>query len=304
MATTLHADDGDAIRVLSWRPEADAKERAVIQLLHGLGEHASRYERFAKACNARGLVVVAHNHRGHGDRSGMAGHYADRDGWDKLISDALLVRRHIRDSFPNLPIVLFGHSMGSYIAQSFVMRHAEDVALLILSGSTYAPRSQLQLFRAIAAILGIFGRRRKSGLLDKMGFGAFNKPFLPARTDFDWLSRDESEVDEYVEDPLCGGLFTNQLWLDLMGGLLEITSTKAIRSVPADLPILILGGERDPVGGERGLSRLADVYRQAGHENLTLKIYQDGRHEMLNEINRDEVTRDIIDWILRQQGHS
>jgi len=291
----LKADDGHEIRTRAWNPVARAPD-VVIQVLHGLGEHAARYGRFASACNAAGYAVVAHDHRGHGDSPGLHGHFADRGGWDKVIGDVLQVQQWLSECYPRVPVVLLGHSMGSYIAQSFAMRHPGGFARLILSASTWASRGELRAARAIAGLLSIFGSRKTSTLLNTMGFGTFNRRFEPARTEFDWLSRDPAEVDKYVNDPLCGGLFTNRLWYDLTGGLLEITRLAAVARVP-DLPILILGGQLDPVGGEKRLVQLADVYRRTGHAAVTLKIYEGGRHEMLNETNRDAVTADILAWI-------
>ena len=300
LTADLLADDGRLIPVYAWRPQPGNKPKAVIQIFHGLGEYAARYERFANACTQLGLAVVAHDHRGHGESAQCAGHYADRDGWNKVIEDASRVNRKIKEDLPGIPLVLLGHSMGSYIAQSFVMRQPDSVTMLILSASTLARRSEVRLGHTVASLLALFGGKKKSSALNGMGFDAFNKPFEPARTEFDWLSRDNEEVDRYIADPLCGGLFTNALWRDLTGGLLEITATGAVALVPRDLPILITGGEKDPVGGAKGLTRLADAYRQTGHRNLTLKIYEGGRHEMLNETNRDEVTADIINWIQSQ----
>jgi len=184
------------------------------------------------------------------------------------------------------------------------MRHGGNNAALILSASTLASQGELRIGHAIAKFLALVsGRRKVSKFLNQMGLGKFNNKFKPSRTEFDWLSRDKDEVDRYVADPLCGGLYSNQLWHDLTGGILEITLETAIRSVRADLPILIMGGECDPVGGQRGMTRLADTYRDTGHDNLTLTIYPQGRHEMLNETNRDEVTMDVIDWINLQLGN-
>jgi alpha-beta hydrolase superfamily lysophospholipase len=270
---------------------------AIIQILHGLGEHAPRYARFAQACNSKGLAVVAHNHRGHGASEGL-GHFADIDGWEKVIGDVLQVRQDIAIQYPKLPVILLGHSMGSFVAQSFVMRHGGDIAALVLSGSTLAPRFDLRISHLAAKLTSIIGgKRQRSALLNYMGLGKMNKRFEPARTGSDWISRDEEEVDRYVADPFCGGVFSNQLWFDLTGALLKITSKAAIQSVPSELPILILGGASDPVGGIRGLRKLAEAYRATGHDHLTLTIYPGGRHEMLNETNRDEVTADIIHWV-------
>ncbi len=293
----LHAPDGHEIHTHMWSP-VDPVSR-VIQILHGLGEHAARYERFAHAAASRGCAVCVHDHRGHGPHTGEIGHFADDSGWALLVADALLVQDYSRERFAEAPLVLLGHSMGSYVAQSFAMYYGDRLSALILSASTWASRLQLWPALALAHIeawrLGIRG---KSALLDKLGFGAFNKRFAPARTALDWLSRDATEVDKYIADPLCGGPFSCGLWLDLFGGLVDIYSDNALARVPAGLPMLITGGECDPVGGERGMTRLAMHYAQTGHQRISVKIFPDGRHEMLNEANRDEVTANWLDWIV------
>lgn len=292
----LPADDGHRIHAQIWQPERTAT--GIVQVLHGMGEYANRYERFAHAAAQRGYALCIHDHRGHGGHGGTAGHFGDDDGWQRLISDALVAHDFARERFPDTPISLFGHSMGSYIAQHFAMHYGNRLAALILSASTWRTRIGLVpawlLARMEALRLGVRGN---SPLLHKLGFGDFNRRFRPARTAFDWLSRDEAEVDRYAADPLCGGPYSCGLWLDLIGGLLEISSDHAITRVPADLPILITGGEADPVGGERGMTRLAMHYAQTGHQRISVKIYPDGRHEMLNETNRDEVTGNLLDWI-------
>jgi alpha-beta hydrolase superfamily lysophospholipase len=189
--------------------------------------------------------------------------------------------------------------MGSYIAQSYLIEHTPDIASLILSASTWPPRAALTLGAALARIeVWRLGPHQSSALLDRLGFGNFNKAFHPARTAFDWLSRDEAEVDTYIADPFCGGPYMAALWSDLMTGLRGIASDKALQRIASDLPILITGGEDDPVGGDKGMGQLAMHYAQTGHNRLKVKIYPQGRHEMLNDIVRDEVTRDWLDWIL------
>jgi len=291
----LRAEDGRDIPLHTWLPEGEPD--AVVQVLHGLGEHAGRYARFAAAATGANLAVVAHDHRGHGRHPAVRGHFADRHGWDLVLGDVLAVNGRIAAQFPGRPLILLGHSMGSFIAQAFLMRHPGQADRLILSGSSFGKRGEMHMAHALAAVLSAFGGRRRSALLDALGFGAFNRPFRPARTDYDWLSRDEAEVDRYLADPLCGGRFTNRLWHDLTGGLLEITSAIAVGRIPAELPVLIVGGQRDPVGGERRLEKLAAVYRETGHGDVTLRVYPDARHEMLNEINRDAVTTDVLCWI-------
>jgi alpha-beta hydrolase superfamily lysophospholipase len=293
----LTANDDHHISVYDWWADDDSMPAAVIQVLHGLGEHALRYEGFATACNERGIAVVAHNHRGHGSLENF-GHFADNDGWDKVIADVLQVRQDIATRYPKVPVILMGHSMGSYIAQCFVMRHGGNNAALILSASTLRSRAELKNGHMAARVFAkLSGKRRVSPLLNNLALGKLNDPFGPARTGYEWITRDETEVDEYVADPLCGGRYSNQLWSDLTGCLLEISTTTAIEAVRADMPILILGGSADPLGGQTGLTRLAETYRQSGHDDVTLTIYPDGRHEMLRETNRDEVMNDIIDWV-------
>ena len=292
----IKADDGHVIHVRTWRPDVPAS--GVVQLLHGLGEHVDRYARFARACCDRGLALVAHNHRGHGPECDQYSYFSARDGWRLVQTDALAVHNDLKSRFDGLPVILFGHSMGSFIAQAFVMNFATPLAGLALSGSDWPSKLQLIPGKIVALLEGWrLGRHDYSPLLDKMGFGSFNKAFEPGRTGYEWLSRDDAEVDKYVADEYCGGPFTCGLWLDLLGGVSEVASEASLQRIASDLPILILGGEDDPVGGDRGLGKLALHYAQTGHSRLTVKIYPGGRHEMLNETNRDDVTADILDWM-------
>jgi alpha-beta hydrolase superfamily lysophospholipase len=293
---TLVAADGHDIHTQLWAPEG--RSSCVIQILHGLGEHSDRYARFAAKVVERGFAVCVHDHRGHGKHADELGHFAGSCGWRQLVTDSEAVSDYIRQEFAGTPIVLLGHSMGSYVAQTFALQCGSRLSGLILSASTWPSRLQLVPARLLAHIEALrLGARGKSGLLHKLGFGNFNKPFEPARTELDWLSRDEAEVDKYVSDPLCGGPYSCGLWLGLLSGLFGVASDKAISHVPSDLPILISGGESDPVGGDPGMTRLAMHYAQTSHQRLKVKIYAGGRHEMLNETNRDEVTADWLDWV-------
>ncbi len=293
----LRAADGHDIQVQIWRPIEAATQ--VIQILHGLGEHAERYSRFAAAATARGCVVYCHDHRGHGKHADQLGYFGSDDGWNRVIADVDTVRQEIRDKHADLAVALIGHSMGSYIAQSYLIKHSPNISSLILSASTWPSRPLLLLASALAKIEGWrLGAHRNSALLQRLGFSNFNKPFHPSRTNSDWLSRDEAEVDRYIADPLCGGPYTAALWSDLTAGLFSIGSDSALQRIAGDLPILITGGEDDPVGGDKGMGELAMHYAQTGHNRLTTKIYPQGRHEMLNDIVRDEVTQDWLDWIL------
>lgn len=297
---TLQGADATPVHVYRWHPDDGAGNGDAIQIIHGLGEHAARYRRLAGHLTDAGFLVAAHDQRGHGRTSenGIPGHFGDTDGWQRILDDVAAVRAELRQLRPAGRHILLGHSMGSYVAQSYLLRHPHEADALVLSGSTFASRGQLRVFRIVAAIERFRqGRRGRSPILEKLSFGAFNKEFRPNRTEFDWLSRDHDEVDRYIRDPLCGGRSTNQLWRDLTGGLLEISAVAALRRLPHDLPVLILGGDMDPVGGAKGLGRLFEAYREAGLVRTALKLYPDGRHEMFNETNRDEVTRDLVTWL-------
>ena len=295
----LQSSDQHTIHGTHWRTPGPV--RGVIQIFHGLGEHRARYARFATLAASRGLAVIAHDHRGHGPHADFPGHFSNRDGWRLLTEDGLRVNDMAGDQYPGIPIVLLGHSMGSYLAQTFAMEHGYRLTALALSASTWPDRVLIFGGRVIAKIESWrIGIRGKSALLDKLGFGNFNRPFAPARTNFDWLSRDASEVDAYVADPYCGGPYSCGLWRDLLGGLRGIASDDALRRIRPELPILVTGGSDDPVGGERGLTELAMHYARTGHTSLTCKIYPGGRHEMFNEINRNDFCADVLDWVEKQ----
>ena len=292
----LESGDEHTIHGTDWRPKDGP--RAVIQLLHGLGEYHERYTRFARLAAEQGYAVVAHDHRGHGAHATEMGYLADRDGWGKLIEDSRIVAGYIDARYGKSRRILLGHSMGSYVAQAYTMRYPDSVNALVLSASTWPDRKELKAARWLARLECVrLGRHGRSPILHKKGFGNFNKPFEPARTALDWLSRDERQVDAYIADPLCGGPFTNALWADLTAGLQTIADITALQRIPADMPILLTGGSNDPIGGVKGISLLARRYKQMGHVHVTSQIYDGGRHEMFHELNRDKFMREILAWI-------
>ena len=294
---TVAGDGGYKIQTQLFVP--DATPIGIIQVTHGLGEHIDRYARFAARANERGFIVIGHDHRGHGDHGDERGYFAPKDGWRLVVDDILRVQKYAEERFPGLPITLVGHSMGSFFAQYFAMIHGGRLSAVVLSASTWPSRPLAFAGNLLARLVCFFrDERSESPFLDKLGFGSHNKRFEPARTKLDWLSRDEAEVDKYIADPRCGGPFTAGLWRDLTSLLLRLGSDEAVNRIPSDLPILITGGSNDPVGGEDGMGELALHLAQTMHSRIKVKIYPDGRHEMLNETNRDEVMADWLDWIV------
>ncbi|MCF5544941.1 MULTISPECIES: alpha/beta hydrolase [Pseudomonas] len=294
----LTANDRSRLYVNQWLPDGPAK--AMIMLSHGMAEHSGRYARLAEALCAAGYGLYALDQRGHGRTAdeGTLGLYAEKDGWNKVVGDLASLNQHIGQQQPGLPIILLGHSMGSYIAQAYLLHHSASLDGAILSGSNFQP---VALYRAAGVIARLErarqGLRGRSALIDFLSFGSFNKAFKPNRTAFDWLSRDPLEVDKYINDPLCGFRCTNQLWIDLLGGLQQISKASNLAQIDPGLPIMVMGGECDPVSEGKRLKSLAHALREAGCQNLQLTIYPQARHEVFNETNRDEVTADVLKWL-------
>jgi alpha-beta hydrolase superfamily lysophospholipase len=210
--------------------------------------------------------------------------------------DLWQLNQRIRAEHPQAPIVIFGHSLGSFMVQQFISDHGDAVVAAVLSGSNGKPPAIAALGRFVAQLERLrAGAHGKSRLLQREVFGAFNKPFQPARTAFDWLSRDSAEVDMYVADPLCGFDSQVQIFIDILRALPDVASTARQNRIPKDLPIYIVRGSRDSVGSN--IDQLLAAYRAAGLRRVTYRIYPEARHETLNEINRDEVTRDLIAWL-------
>jgi alpha-beta hydrolase superfamily lysophospholipase len=292
----FRADDGQSILARRWLPEEG--HRGVVQIAHGLTEHSARYARLAAALNAAGYAVYASDHRGHGPKAAAAdlGHFADEGGWDKVVGDLWALNRRIAAEQPGRPIIFLGHSLGSFLGRGFIAQHSDALAGAVLSGSSGKPPAIATLGRLIAREERLrLGKRGKSQLLIQMWFGDFNKPFKPARTAFDWLSRDEKEVDAFVADPLCGFPFTTQLAIDVLDALPRVTSRQSLAPIRKDMPIYVFSGERDPVGAN--IQGLIGDLEAGGFTRLTTRIYPGARHETLNETNRDEVTRDLIAWL-------
>jgi alpha-beta hydrolase superfamily lysophospholipase len=277
--------DGRRLAGYRWAPQDDQTTAGVVVLVHGMGEHIRRYDHVADALTSQGFVVYGHDHRGHGSSLAAAdepGHLG-RNGWRALVDDLNLVVAQARSDHPELPVAMVAHSMGSFAAQQFLLDHGSSVDAVALTGT--------------AAVDLLEPALDLSGDLE---LSAFNTPFQPARTDFDWLSRDESIVDAYIADPLCGfGIDTASL-KDMFAGARRLTDPAQVARIPRDLPLYVAVGSKDPVNaGLTLLWALVDRYRTAGLDDVTVRVYDDARHEILNEINRAEVIDDLLQWLRR-----
>jgi len=299
---TFKAGDGTQIYTYQWMPDDSIAVQGAVQIAHGMAEHAGRYERFAGALNQAGYVVYANDHRGHGKTAGSPenmGYFSDENGWIKVVQDMHTLTNIVKKEFPGKPVFLFGHSMGSFLARHFAMLYGGEIQGLILSGTAGDPGVLGKIGLFIAKLdARLHGKKAPSPIMNKLSFGAYNNAFKPNRTDYDWLSSDNVEVDQYINDPWCGAVFSAGFFCDMLEGIAYINKKENIAKIPKDLPIYIFSGEKDPVGAHtRGVTQVYNALKNAGITDITLKFYKDGRHEMLNEINRREVFKDVIAWL-------
>jgi alpha-beta hydrolase superfamily lysophospholipase len=298
-AHTLTVADGHTMHYYRWLPAGEPV--ASVQIAHGMGEHAARYDWTADHLTAAGFAVYAQDHRGHGLSSSPAD-YGDmgEDGWNRTISDAHELTGLIRSNHPGLPHALVGHSMGSMLSQQYLYRFGGELDAAVLSGSPgLGGAFSLWLSHTIARFESWrHGPAGHSDLLQNLLFGKSNEPFDgPDATGFEWLSRDEAQVRRYVDDPACGFVLRSGSIVNLMAGAREARKKSHIAGIPAELPVYVFSGQADPVHDqEKGLNRLLERYR-AVIRRVDYRLYPDGRHEMLNETNREEVAADLVGWL-------
>ncbi|MEN6418715.1 MAG: alpha/beta fold hydrolase [Clostridiaceae bacterium] len=284
------------IRYRMWRPE---DPHAALQITHGMAEHIDRYEEFASFLAENGILVYGNDIVSHGKsiRDGVPkGYFGEKNGWDNVVQDMRTMRELVKADYPGIPFILFGHSMGSFLARSYAGRDGEDYDAFIFSG-TAGSNPVLAIGKLIAkSEIKKTGGKLPSITLFNMSFGSYNKAFKPNRTVNDWLSRDNAKVDAYVADENCGFPFTACAMYDVFTGLTEISNEKWAKRVP-QRPILVMSGAMDPVGSAgKGPKQVFSWLKKSGH-NAELKLYENGRHEMLNEINRKDVYNDILLFI-------
>ena len=300
----LQSPTGAKLAVYSMQDKGK-KPKGVIHINHGMAEHAARYERFAKALSKVGYHVYAHDHRGHGKTTAddaPLGVFSNKEGWSKTIADVHAVNSHIKSKHKNLPIILFGHSMGANIGLNYCIHYSDSIDAAILCNSGVANPAILLLLTTLIKIERMFkGSDVPCMIAQKLTFEDWNKKLAPNRTGFDWLSRDEAEVDKYVADPLCGFPVSSGLWLDVLKGIADGGSIEELVKIRKSLPMFILAGQKDPATENgKAVERLSKKLQNAGIQNLETSVLTDTRHESLNEINRDETTATLIKWLNKQ----
>lgn len=281
----------------AWIPEE--KPRAIFQIVHGIAEYVERYDAFARYLNSLGYLVVAEDHMGHGHSSGQAQGYFS-GGWNAAVEDTYQLLQDTRTQYPDLPYVLFGHSMGSFLTRTLLYTHPDArLTAAVICGTGWQPQVVLKAGMAMAkAVCEKNGEQKPSASLEKIVFGSYNQRVEHFRTSYDWLSRDSSVVDAYIQDPLCGFPVTAGLIRDMLGGMTENQKTAHLLKMNYRLPVLFVAGGDDPVGHYgKGVRRTAEAFQNAGMAHVDLRIYPLCRHEILNEINKETIYGDISGWL-------
>jgi len=283
-----------------WLPEGTP--RAVVQIAHGVAEYINRYDAFARFLTAHGFAVCGNDHLGHGKTGAgdsIFGYFGKYDGWTLVTADVRLLRQQMGEEFPGIPYILLGHSMGSFLVRTYLCRYPGTVDGAILSGTGQEPTAKVMPGKALCSLFArLKGTEGHSQFVYNLSLGAYNKQFEPGRTTVDWISRDEEVVDRYVQDPFCTFQPTVGLMRDMMEGLLYIVSRRALSQMDPSTPVYFFSGEEDPVGQNgTGVKRVFELFRKYGCRDVTMKLYPGGRHEMLNEINKDEVYADVLAWL-------
>ena len=280
----------------------DGKPRAVVQIAHGIAEHIDRYRPFMEFLADNGFVVAGNDHLGHGKSIRVPeeqGFFAEKDGWWRVVDDMDKLHDIMSNEYPELPYVLFGHSMGSFLTRTYLIKHPDKYDGVILSGTGHQSPALVLGGNAAASVMAkLSGAMGDGAKLDSLAFGTYLNKIENPRTKFDWLSRDTEQVDKYIADPLCGFVGKIGLYRDMMQGIKFITDKKNIAQMNKEKPVYFMSGDGDPVGDYgKGVERAYKAFCDAGLHDVFMRLYPGGRHEMLNETNKEQVYQDILSWL-------
>lgn len=301
----LSSDGKTSLYFREYVPEEEAV--GIVQLVHGIAEHVARYDPFARFLAENGYIVVCHDQLGHGKSiagEDSLGFFSETDGWDKAVKDIHALHEATAAKYPGKPYFIFGHSMGSFLTRTYLIKYHSGLDGAIISGTGQQGAALVAGGKLMSAIeMKKHGARYKSELLNNMAFGSYNKKLGAVRTACDWLSRDPAIVDAYIADPLCGFVPSAGLLHDMMGGIEFISRQKNVEKMKKDLPVMFMSGDCDPVGEEgKGVIKAYKAFLKAGMTDVTMKLYHGGRHEMLNETNKEEVYEDVLRWLNGKAG--
>lgn len=300
--TFLSTDGKTQLHGMRWEPDGGSV-RAVLQICHGVAEHIARYDAFARYLNGLGIAVVGHDHLGHGlslPEGGTPVYFGEGNTWHTVVDDIYVLHQRIRLWYPDVPLCIMGHSMGSFLTRTYLIRYPGTVKAAVIMGTGWQPKAVIAGGMAIAKAVGaVVGENGTSDLVTNLAFGAYNKLFAPNRTSCDWLSADEGNVDAYMADPLCGADATVGLFRQMLSGIRFNQKLSNLRQMDPRIPVLFVAGEKDPVGDcGNGVRRTYQEFRRAGVQDCTLKLYPGLRHEILNEkAQQQQIFEDIGQWL-------
>ena len=287
-----------------WKAQGEPK--AVLQIVHGIAEYIERYDDFANYLNSLGILVVAEDHIGHGQSvngGGIKGYF--HGGWFTAVEDTMTLLRGTMEAWPGIPYILFGHSMGSFMARTILCKYPDSgISAAIICGTGWQPAKLLPMVISLVNQVCKRGdETQPSEFLQKLVFGSYNNRVEHPRTTYDWLTRDAKQVDAYIAHPMCGFTASAGLLREMMKGISYIEQPESLATMRRDLPVFFIAGGDDPVGSYgKGVRRAAEEFKKAGMTDVSTKIYPLCRHEILNEINRQEIFEDISDWIAEKVG--
>ncbi len=291
---------GKQVHAKKWINENIEKYNGVIQLVHGMQEHIGRYDEFANMLAKYGYIVVGHDHLGHGDTAKTSeelGYFAKENGWEHLAEDVHIFQNKIKEEYPDLPYIIFAHSMGSLVVRTYLTKYKDDLNGVILCG-TSGQKIGLITGQILCKIIGVIkGEKYRSKLIQYLVIGSFNRKFKPNKTRADWTTRNEEEIQERSKDAKCGFNFTINGYYNLLKGTYYLSKQKNINKT-LDVPILLISGDKDPVGGMgKGVIRVFNMLEKAGLKDVQIRLFRDARHELINELNKEEVYFVIFNWI-------
>lgn len=282
-------------------PTENVKIKGIVQIAHGMAEYHKRYEDFISYLNDNGYAVFINDHLGHGKSvadDSQLGFFGTEKGWMNIVNDAKSLTDIAKNESPDLPVILFGHSMGSFIARLYSSLYGDNINGAVYCGTAGANPAAGVGLSVVNAIIKIKGTHHRSKLIDKLAFGTYNSKIKSARTSFDWLTTDNDIVDKYIEDDYCGFLFTACGYRDLMEMIVKINTPEWFASVRTDLPIYLIAGDADPVGNYgKGIKEVYHKLTETKHTDVTIKLFKDDRHEILNEKDKTDVYRSVLSWI-------
>ncbi|MCM1144521.1 MAG: alpha/beta hydrolase [Blautia sp.] len=297
-------DRENKIHAIKWIPDVE-KPVCIFQIIHGMAEYIDRYDEFARFLAEKGILVVGEDHLGHGKsvpKGAPYGYFCEQDAANVLVRDVHRLKKIMQEQYPGVLYLILGHSMGSFILRNYLFRYGSGINGAVIVGTGMQPKGTVLAAKTITAVQKLFcGGKHVGKFIDKLAFGNYNQKFKPARTAFDWLSREEANVDNYIADSLCGFVFTLNGFAALFQLIYNLHDKKNVESMPKELPIMMIAGADDPVGDYgKGVEKVYQSYLDCGMQNVQMKLYEKDRHELLNETDRERVYEDIYRWILQR----